>query len=200
MKPLLKSHRSRAGQAMAELVLALVAMVVIMVGIVTLGEGGYHQIASMFIALRDASEGAILGVSSGETYPLIQDWDAGSDDRNYTPDDRANYTGQSSLYTISRTTLSQVGNGQPLDYPNYTLGVAAFDQHNLTTQIPNGAVTGGWSTPGVDSRNLTLGSIERGSERVEFGNALQRLVYGADKITIRNEVYWPQLSNLDQAP
>ncbi|MBI5394744.1 MAG: hypothetical protein HZA91_05535 [Verrucomicrobia bacterium] len=200
MKPLLKSHRSRAGQAMAEMVLALVAMVVIMVGIVTLGEGGYHQIASMLAALRDASTGAILGASSGETYPLVQDWDAGADNRNYTPDDRANYTSQASLYTTSRTALSQVGNGQPFDYPNYNLGIQQFDQHNLTTQIPNGAVTGGWSTPGIDTRDLTLGGIERGSERVEFGNALQRLVYDADKITIRNEVYWPQLSNLDQAP
>jgi hypothetical protein len=47
---------------------------------------------------------------------------------------------------------------------------------------------------------MTLGGIERGSERVDFGDALQRLVYGADKISIRNEVYWPVLSNLGQAP
>jgi hypothetical protein len=185
---------------MAEMILALLAMVVIMVGIVTFGEGGYHQIASMLTALSDASQGAIAGTSSGETYPLIQDWDAGTDNRNYTPDDRANYTGQSSFYTTSRTALSQTGNGQPLDYPNYNLGVPPFDQHNLATQIPSGAVTGGWSTPGIDSRNMTLGGIERGSERVDFGDALQRLVYGADKISIRNEVYWPVLSNLGQAP
>jgi len=200
MKTLLKPHPAQAGQAMAEMVLALVAMVVIMVGIVTLGEGGYHQIASMLTALSDASTGAILGASSGETYPLIQDWDAGSDNRNYTPDDRAIYTGQSSFYTLSRSALSQTGNGRPLDYPNYNLGNPPFDQNNLTTQIPNGAVTGGWSTPGIDSRNISAGDIERGSERVDFGDALQRLVYGADKITIRNEVYWPVLSNLGAAP
>lgn len=180
---------------MAEMILALLAMVVIMVGIVTFGEGGYHQIASMLTALSDASQGAIMGASSGETYPLIQDWDAGSDNRNYTPDDRAIYTGQSSFYANSRAALSS-----PLDYPNYRTGIPAFDQHNLTAQIPNGVVTGGWSTPGIDSRNMSLGGIERGSERVDFGDALQRLVYGADKISIRNEVYWPVLSNLSQAP
>jgi hypothetical protein len=184
MKQFLQSKRQRAGQAMAEMIVALVAMVVIMVGIITLGEGGHQNVASILTALSNASQGA-LGGTSGTLLTL---------------------DGQSSLYGPGITTLSSVFGTQPFNYPGYSIN-PVVDQHNLGTQIQNlndntAAGLGEWTTV-TDARNLTPGVVlqhessgSEGAPVLDFGEALQQLI-GVDKISINNTVCWPQLTNLN---
>ncbi|MCX7824068.1 MAG: hypothetical protein N2689_00730 [Verrucomicrobiae bacterium] len=101
MKQLLKPHPPQAGQAMAEMVVALVAMVVIMVGIITFGDGGYQYVRSILEMSGSASQEAIDPNSVG------------------TP---VNFDFYSSWHHV----LSN-----PVDYPNYLIQNDIEKQHNL---------------------------------------------------------------------
>jgi hypothetical protein len=192
---LIQRRRSRGGQAMMELLVGIIALVVILVGIVQLGEGGFQQLNTIFAALRDASQNAISGQASGTPYMMIQDWADGRDQLAYTADDQAVYVASSSFYNLARNALSE-----PVDYPAYA-PYQQFGQYNFASRLDPGAMTtSGWAIPGLSSRDLTTGGVyeheqpDAQTPSVQFGDALQRLVYDSDKITVRSEVYLPPLS------
>ncbi|MBM3892285.1 MAG: pilus assembly protein [Verrucomicrobia bacterium] len=105
MKRFLKPRHARAGQAMAEMVLGLVAMLVVMVGIITFGDVGHQYVTSVLRMLGDASRDAVDPNSTGT--PVNFDY-----------------------YMPWHNVLSS-----PIDYPNYMVQNPYQKEHNFDYRI-----------------------------------------------------------------
>ena len=189
-----------------ELLAGIVALIVVMVGIITFGEGGYHWLSSMVEAAANAGEQAISDQSVGTagTQPFVMDWDKGKDDLAYTMDDKRTDGDWKAFLDIAQNSLSPSSPQTPprikyMEYDNthntYTYNIL----NNFVSKL-DATTTQGWligqSLP--NQHQWALGRIDRqdGRAPIDFGDAFQSLVYGSDSIKLQSEVYLPPLSNL----
>lgn len=197
-----------------ELLVGIIALMVILVCIITFGEGGYHWLSSMNEAAAQAWGQAVLPNSATiaqSTAPqaFIQTWnntsgsaqrmqELGLDSLNYNFQDTQVAGNPTVFDNTARQILSQSIAGNPyIDYLNYTQPY--LRSQPVFAQALGQANTSGWligqSTATTD--RFALGKIDRGTGPVvDFGNGLQTLVYGRDTLYLRSSVFLPPLSGL----
>jgi len=196
-----------------ELLVGIIAMIVLLVGIITFGEGGFHWLTSMTEAAGTAWGQAISDNSvtmSQATAPqqVLQTWantsgqtqrmrELGLDNLNYTFQDVAVAGDASAFYTTAQRTLNQsIAGGTYIDYLNYNAPYLQ-SQPVFARAFGNQASTSGWLI-GLSTHRFALGRIDRqdGNGVVEFGSALQQLVYGRDSINLQSQVFLPPITNV----
>ena len=210
-------QRLHSGQASVELMIGIIAFVVIMVGIITFGEGGYHWLTSVNEAAALAWNQAISpnsGSMAGTPEPFIQDWSNNSGSSpmlqglglGYLPGTQTSvlrYNFQDRQVAGSPAVFNYVA-GQMLNASiagNPYINYGAYAEPYLKSQPQfqqalSQSTTGGWLI-GDSTQVLKLGWIDRGyGTPVEFGTALQTMVYGADRLNLRSQVFLPPLSGL----
>ncbi|MFA6562127.1 MAG: hypothetical protein WCV00_09505 [Verrucomicrobiia bacterium] len=203
----------QTGQAMLELLVGIIAMIVILVGIITFGEGGYHWLTSMTEAAGTAwgqaiSDSSVTLAQASAPQQVLQTWvnnsgqtqrmrELGLDNMNYTFQDVAVSGDASAFYATARQTLNEsVAGGTYIDYLNYTAPYLQI-QPVFSRAFNNQTTTSGWLI-GQSTHRFALGRIDRqdGNGVVEFGSALQSLVYGRDSINLQSQVFLPPITNV----
>lgn len=198
---------------MLELLVGIIAMVVIFVSIVTFGEGGYHWLTSMTEAAGTAwgqaiSDNSVAIAQASAPQQVLQTWintsgqtqrmqELGLDNLNYTFQDVALAGNSSAFYTTARQTLNEsIAGGTYIDYLNYTAPYLQ-SQPVFSQAFNNQTTTSGWVI-GQSTHTFALGRIDRqdGNGVIEFGSALQRLVYGRDSINLQSTVYLPPIARV----
>jgi hypothetical protein len=215
-------RQSQSGQATMELMIGIIALVVIMVGIVTFGEGGYHWLSSVNEAANSAwvqSIAANSGSAAGTPEPFIKTWDnsfassqfAQQTDAQglgigYMPDGStsvlqynfkdAQVLGTAAQFnTIAKQILDQSIAGNP--YIAYLDSTETYlKSQPLFAQAVAQPTTTGWLI-GQSSHVFKPGQIDRGyGTPVDFGTALQNFVYGAGSLNLQSQVFLPPISGL----
>jgi len=160
-----------AGQALVEFVVALVAILVLFAGLVQIGLLTSTRTQTMIDARQEAGQNAIAPLSVSPVPDYIENWQAGSDTRQYSADDvfttanAADFSGQLVAY------------GHPED---------------LHSWVPANAVSPLYQNPNpVSLFGLVSGDA---SETVQLLPAVTHLIYAADSINIYSEVWlgWSQ--------
>lgn len=201
---------------MLELLIGIIAMVAILVGIITFGEGGFHWLSSMNEAAGLAWSQAISPNSAATAQnsapqAFIKDWDndfyrnsrrmqeLGLDGVSYTVGDTQTQGSRAAFNATAQQVLNQSIAGNPyIEYQNYT--ASYLRSQPVFAQALGQTDTSGWligeSTPNTD--RFALGRIDRGNGMVvDFGSGLQALVYGPTTLLyLRSHVFLPPLSGL----
>lgn len=198
---------------MLELLVGIIAMIAILVGIITFGEGGYHWLTSMTEAAGSAWTQAIsdnslaLSQSSGQQQ-VIQTWvntsgqsqrmrELGLGNINYTFQDQMVSGNPSAFYATARQTLNEsVAGGTYIDYLNY--GAPYLRSQPIFAQAFNNQTTSSGWLIGESTHTFALGRIDRqdGNGVVEFGSAVQQLIYRRDSINLQSQVFLPPISKV----
>jgi len=175
MNFLSKNREDQRGQATAELVVALVAIVAMVSGFFLISQLGMTSVKSVLAASEQAGIQSIQGVSQGAPVS-IRDWNIGNDNMEMSPDDvpvtgtfedSSRFTGE--LYT-------------------YGLNLSG-KQKNFATDLSN-------SNFFVFAANLTKGS-DTSQVDIEDAASLScggRTLFGLTSITIENNIYLPALT------
>ncbi len=82
-------RQARSGQAMVELVVALIAILVVTAGMFQLVLMGTAHTETLTEAAAQAASGAVSGAALAQTFTPVADWNAGPDGMRQTPDDIA---------------------------------------------------------------------------------------------------------------
>ncbi len=198
---------------MFELLVGIIAMIVILVGIISFGEGGYLWLSSMTEAAGTAwtqaiSDGSATLAQSSAQQQVLQTWvntsgqtqrmrELGLGNLNYTLKDTAVITDPSAFYATARQTLNEsISGGTYADYLNYSRSYLTI-QPVFSQAFNNQTTSSGWLI-GESSRTFALGRIDRqdGNGTVEFGSALQSLIYGRSSINLQSQVFLPPITNV----
>lgn len=198
---------------MLELLVGIIAMIVILVGIISFGEGGYHWLSSMTEAAGTAwplaiSDSSATQAQSSAPQQVLQTWvntsgqtqrmrELGLDNMNYTLQDVAVAGNPSAFYATARQVLNEsISGGTYVDYLGYS-GSYLKSQPIFLQAFNNQTTTSGWLI-GESSHTFALGRIDRqdGKGTVEFGSALQSLVYGRSSINLQSRVFLPPITNV----
>lgn len=204
---------------MLELLLGIIAFVVILVGIVAFGEGGYHWLTSVTEASRDAWAMAINsqnGTSGTVQQPYIGDWNNTSGSSTmlqglglgYLPGTSTSvlqYNFQDTQMggspaafnsTAQQVLCQSMAGNRYIDYGSYT--EPYLPSQKQFAQALQQSTTGGWMVGMSPVHTFALGQINRGNGQpvVDFGYALQNLVYGHSPISMQSQMVLPPLSNL----
>ena len=203
---------------MFELLIGLIALMLILVGIVTFGEGGYHWLSAMNEAAAAAWSSSITPNRPTVSASFIGDWanTSGSSTMlqnlgiGYLPGTSTSVlqynfqdtqvSGSSAAFnSTAQTMLSRQIAGDPnyIDYQNFTRPY--LKSQPVLAQALQQTTTGGWcfgqSTSSTD--RFALGKIDRGNGFVvDFGSGFQSLVYGQDTLYLRTSVYLPPITGL----
>lgn len=209
---------SQAGQAMAELLIGIIAMIAILIGIITFGEGGYHWLSTMNEAAALAWIQAVspnsASLAQTTVQPFLRTWDNadGSSRRmqelglGLLPDGTGvlqynfhdtQVTGSRTVFnSTAREVMSQpiAGNPNYIDYLNYTQPY--LRSQPVFSRAVGETGTSGWIMQSSTHR-FALGRIDRGYDTpVDFGNGFQRLFYNRDWVDMQSFVFLPPLSGL----
>ena len=165
-----RSFSSSSGQAMVEMLVGIVALLVLIAGLLQVVTLSSTQTATMVEARHLAGIASIDGVDSTFTPDYIKDWQAGPDGKRYTTDD---------VFTPGDTSMFEgtiIGKASPPDNTGWT----TIDSvpNNMLSVIHNSGMPQDelGLVKGTDSSNVVVVPI------------IQTLVYGADSITINSDV------------
>lgn len=171
------SHRS--GQAMVEFVVAVVAIMLVVGGILTVASLQRADAKSMLDATTEAVEDS-MGNTISSNFSPINDWDNGPDGHEQTKDDRA----QKGSFTKVRGDIT--GRAVPND------DWSAFDRADggsvVYDEIERLDASGG---------STIIGMVEgKSSEVAEIPNAIQQILGFPAEVEIENEVWMPKTEGL----
>ncbi len=202
-----------------ELMIGIIAFVVIMVGIVTFGEGGYHWLSSINEAATMAWSQSISPSSSGfgsSEQTFIRTWNNTSGSSamlqglglGYLPGTSTSvlqYNFQDTQMIGSSATFNSIAQqmlnlpfaGNPyIAYLDYPAKKPFLTSQQVFAPALQQSGTSGWLI-GESTHIFKLGQIDRGyGTPVDFGTALQSLVYGRSSIDMQSQVFLPPLTGL----
>jgi hypothetical protein len=150
----------------------MVGIVVVLLAMLELTKLAMSHTNVMHEARTDVAEDMQSEVVLFPTADFLQSWDAGNDAKRYTADDETIAASPESFYN---TTVEQ--------------SVADASQWGLIGQVPNRLSTL-HNSPAMISASLGLLRGDA-SETTQLLPGFQRLVYGAESITIESEVWMP---------
>lgn len=163
-------HRAsgKSGQALLELTVGLVAILVLFAVIVQLGRLQRAHTETLMEARAEAGERALQG-SYTITLPgpdYIRDWEPGNDEKAYSRDD-----------------TPQLGTAATL--ANNILSIAQPQQ--LAEYVPDNPITEYSTSVNMDAFSLVNGTAQ--SEDIALLPIIQRLIYSADSISMEARVW-----------
>lgn len=169
---------SKSGQALAELIVGVVAVMVLFALILQLGHLSRARTETLLEARADAGRDAMNPVYQ---FPLtgpqsIRDWSPGGDESRYSEDDEELLTGGDML---NDEILSVLPDG------------------SLTTYIPMTHPIQDVYQSGLPQDAWQLVHDRESSDDVEILPVLRHLIYDADSISLEKEVWMTWLGGLD---
>lgn len=179
-RTLKSSKKNESGQAIAELTIAMLAILAVLSGLLLIAQLGRTNIRTLLDAKAMCDINSINGIRFFSGSP-IRYWTIGNDNLEMSPDDEAvTSTTEDSMYFRSQLTSNGFNIANFEDYV----------QNNFARDLSDGSLF-------FDSAELTSG---RESVEVEFDDA-SRFLYGGDRlfgipgVTIENNVYCPLISD-----
>ena len=172
-------RRGRAGQAIAELVVGLIAMTVLIMGMLLIEELARTHTHALNLARAQAGQDAVqTPYILRNSEPIwIGDWSTGHDKIQYSQDD-------------------QPVSGNP---STVTAGIVAHAKPgSLSNYAPGNEVSGAASSKGLmDELYLTHGR-ESVSVDLAFYPIIRHAVYGVDSITMQGDAWmtWTHIENV----
>jgi hypothetical protein len=168
-------RRRPAGQAMTEFCIALVAFLVVSVGVLQIGQFCRAKVETMIGARADAGRRAIADEFTAVPVPFVGTWTDGPDLHSYTEDDLPVPATADDFMSIASRALSR-----PFQYPFYT---PSYIQNNAMAQFMD--LNGGdYST----TRGWAVGTAYR---QVPVNGAFQRLVFNQRHLLIGSKTVLP---------
>lgn len=169
------AHRAECAQAITEFCIALIAFVVVSVGLLQIGLFCRTKVETMIWSRANAGRAAIADEFSAVPTPFVGSWSDGADRYTYTEDDAPIPATADDFMSVASRALSR-----PFQYPFYT---PAYIQNNAIAQFMdlNGgdySTTRGWAV-GVDF------------QEVPVDTAFQRLVYSQRYLIISSKTVLP---------
>lgn len=158
---------SRAGQAIAELVVGLVALLVVFVGILQIGRLAAERNRTLAAARGEAASDA-MGPAYLLQLPgpdLIRDWDRGPDNRSHSRDDRATAASWQHVAAI-------VQHAEPQD---------------LDARLPGNPVTTFGSAGAAGGMDLVHGLVQ--SDEIPLLPVVRHLLYDAPSLRFEEHVW-----------
>jgi hypothetical protein len=167
-----------AGQAMTEFVVAIVAFVAIIAGLLQVGTLCRAKVETMIRSRALAGANAINNGYDPIPFPFVGTWSDGRDRLSYTEDDVVVPSSGDPFMAVATRAAST-----PINYPRYT---PPYVQNNALADFIdfNGgdySATRGWAK-GIDFRD------------VEIDFAVQKLIVDQDVIVISSATYLPTFS------
>lgn len=153
----------RSGQAMVEMIVGLVALLVVFAGIVQLSILGFEQSLTLLNARAKAGQYALADVYSVETPGprFIQDWDAGDDTSRHSVDDVA---------TAADPTMA----ARILTDPSHPNRLNGYLPDNEISQLANSSLLAGFDLVTARERSDTILLLP----------AVRHLLYDSDSIRL----------------
>lgn len=160
----------RRGQAMVEMVVALVGILVVFAGLLTLARLGNARSTLMLQARQEAGEFALADIQLGEAPSprFILDWTTGTDQRQHSADDQAQ-----------------------LSDPSMAVGVLLMPSRpgfstDLALQVPGNSISALDNSSFMDG--LGLVHARATSNDVPLLPAVRHLIYNTDNLRIDADV------------
>ncbi len=159
-------RRGRAGQAMVEMIIALVVFMVLVAGIIQIGSIGVRHSAVMDKARQDAAIEAMADVSPFSGPEYMADRTEGGDGVRYSRDDG-----------------HVVGS-----IPDFQLGIVEYaDPAELEQQRPGNVISAMADSP---SPNLLFGMVDgQADDSVELWPVVRNLLYDAEAVEIEGHAW-----------
>ena len=161
---------TRCGQALIELCVCMIGIVVVLLAMLELTKIGMLHTVAMMEARADVASFMQAETVLFPTPGFLQTWEEGADGKRYTADDEPVTASSASFY---HTTVER--------------SVADASDWNLLNQIPNRVVTL-HNAPAIPAAHFGL-LKGAASATTDLLPGFQRLVYGAQEITIESEVW-----------
>lgn len=163
----------QAGQAMAELVIALLVIVVVISGLTQFIQLSNEKETMMGDLRGEAGVAAIDGSAAASTPKYIVNWQEGGDEMRHTGDD--SYTTGSFNSRLGTDVLDRSVNNES-DW-SYISSAANKDIYNLRT------------APGSSA---ALGFVRRSEKKtIELMPAIKEFILDRDSITVGEEIWMP---------
>ena len=162
---------------MIEFIVALVAVVALAAGLLQIASLGRAHTEAMVDARREAAARALSPMSYLSDASYIEDWNEGPDGSRYTTDD-------------------EMAEDEGLSFQNIVVDRASPDDEGWTVyngvpQNPFSSLRGAGNPSSVFG--LTMGEAD---ETVSLLPAVQHLLYGADSLNVRCEVWLTRMEDI----
>jgi len=177
MKNAGKFRRTRAGQAMAELVVGLIGIVVLIMGMLLIETLSRTHTYTMNNARAQAGQDAIQTpyIMRYNLPSWISDWSAGLDTIKYSQDDQP-----------------VLGNPGII-----TAGVVAHaDPSDLNTYAPGNEISAAATTTGLMNELYLTHGRDKGTVDLTLFPIIRHIVYGKDSITMQGDA-WMTWTHID---
>ncbi len=162
--------RRTQGQAMIEVIIGLVAVLVLVSGLLQVATLTKNHTDAMVEARREAGQRAVDLFGGSDSAEYIRDWETGADTKRYTRDDE--FTGGSQGAFVG-TIVDKAGRAQG-DWD-----IIARTPHQGMTELRSGA-----------QPSETFGLVRgRATRDVQLLPAVRSLLYRADSIDVESEVW-----------
>lgn len=162
---------------MIEFIIALVAILVLAASLLQIASLGRAHTEAMVNARREAATRALSPVSFLADAAYISDWEEGGDESRYTPDD-------------------EMVEDEGLSFQNMIVNRASPDDEGWDTydEVPQNPFSGLRGTANPSSVfGLTSGEAD---ETVPLLPAVQNLLYDADSVNVRCEVWLTRMEGI----
>lgn len=166
----------RSGQALVEIIVALVGLLVVFTAVLTLARLGFARTNVMLHAREQAGQYAMAAtpVSESPGPQFIQDWQEGPDDRRHSSDDQA----QAADPTLAARIL--VDPAKPVD---------------LETRLPDNEISALAGASLLQGFNLVHARAT--TNNIQLMPAVRHLYYNTDSISIDGDVFMVWTSGIN---
>lgn len=154
-----KNSRAESGQAIVELAVSIVVLMLVMLAVMFFAVVGKESVKNLVRAREKADERALSSVSGSTSAENIRRWDYGDDEIPFTADDKAvGGSGENGEYFVSQTVAVDP------DEPNMTLDLrrGGPDENNFIGDLPASSLFlfAAELTEGKETMNDPLGENE----------------------------------------
>ena len=173
--------QSRSGQAAIELISGLLLLLILVTGLIHVNRLGRTSLFLHSVLRGMAGEKAMESTAASVAPEYISDWQAGTDGERYTADDQAVRNG-AMLPSIIATLVDRSAK-KPDDWSYVT----------DSTQLPVSMIQ--LKTSPVMATVLGFAHEEE-TLHVTVDPVIRQLIYGKDKVAIKEEVWMPLMGGL----
>jgi hypothetical protein len=137
-----KTGKNESGQAIAELVAGLIALMAVFLGVMFMAGMGIENIRAVMTARADADQAAAEGGGVGAAGRNVRSWDYGRDQLYFTSDDSADTTSfdEPALYRsqlVTKDGTMDAGNPIPLSTGNLSTTFSNLPGYNILSSCAN---------------------------------------------------------------
>ena len=179
------NHHLRSGQAMIELMIGMILILILLAGI-----GQFLQVAyvhtDMDATVRGAAGTLAMSSTTKKTPHNIQTWLPGPDNQRFTADDVEKAGSPATIATIAGDSVAKASDWAALDFEFQRLAPAHFPSLDKIKQQA-GALT---------ELGFVVSPTDQSSKTVPVFDLARSLFYDKKDITVKEDVWMPIMSGL----